>query len=120
MYIINSNVTTPKRVLAFDASPHTWFNGDCKEISQLKASYLTGSILAGSQLERTPSILFYRSLLFSCHRLRDPYLRLIYQQMFCAGRLQSFCHVLAARRGHYEWALSLLRDSDRLIVSCAP
>ena len=89
MYIINSNVTTPKRVLAFDASPHTWFNGDCKEISQLKASYLIGSILAGSQLEPTPSILFYRSLLFSCHRLRDPYLRPVYQQMFCAGRLHS-------------------------------
>ena len=48
---------------------------------------LTGSIFVGSQPERTPSILFCRSLLFSCHRLRDPYLRLVYQQMFCAGHL---------------------------------
>ena len=74
--------------------------------------YLTGSIFVGSQPERTPSILFCRSLLFSCHRLRDPYLRLVYQQMFCAGHLHSFCRVLVAKREHCEWALSLLCDSD--------
>ena len=78
-----------------------------------------GSIFVGSQPERTPSILFCRSLLFSCHRLRDPYLRLVYQQMFCAGHLHSFCRVLVARREHCEWALSLLCDSDQQIVACA-
>ena len=50
----------------------------------------TGSISIGCQPKRTPSILFYPSLLFVCHRLRDLYLRLVYQQM-CINQHWNTC-----------------------------